>query len=58
MAEAVLPRLAAEEEWCADLPVGALVRVSYDGETTDHMRVGLWPNCRRDRRGRMRGQST
>ena len=40
-AEAVLPPLAAEEARCADLPVGALIRVSYDGEATDHMQVVL-----------------
>ncbi|CAK0867094.1 unnamed protein product [Prorocentrum cordatum] len=43
-------------EWCADLAVGTLVRVSYTGETMDHTRVVLWPSRRLDQRRRMRGR--
>ncbi|CAK0866856.1 unnamed protein product [Prorocentrum cordatum] len=48
--------LAAEGEWCADLAVGTLVRVSYTGETMDHTRVVLWPSRRLDQRRRVRGR--
>ena len=53
-----LPPLAAEGEWCADLAVGTLVRVSYAGEATDHTRVVLWPSRRKDQRGHTRGRYT
>ncbi|CAK0863884.1 unnamed protein product [Prorocentrum cordatum] len=53
-----LPPLAVAEEWCAELPVGSLIRVSYDGEATDHTRIVLWPCRRRDARGRLRGKTT
>ncbi|CAK0880972.1 unnamed protein product, partial [Prorocentrum cordatum] len=43
-------------EWCADLAVGTLVRVSYAGETMDHTRVVLWPSRRMDQRRRVRGR--
>ncbi|CAK0871913.1 unnamed protein product [Prorocentrum cordatum] len=43
-------------EWCADLAVGTLVRVSYAGETMDHTRVVLWPCRRMDQRRRVRGR--
>ncbi|CAK0879800.1 unnamed protein product [Prorocentrum cordatum] len=52
-----LPPLAAEEVWCADLAVGAVVRVSYAGEAMDHMWVVLWPARKRDRRGHLRGRA-
>ena len=51
-----LPPLAAEGAWCADLAVGALVRVSYTGEAMDHTRVVLWPSRRLDQRRRVRGR--
>ncbi|CAK0899857.1 unnamed protein product [Prorocentrum cordatum] len=50
------PLRAAGGEWCADLAVGTLVRVSYTGETIDHTRVVLWPSRRLDQRRRVRGR--
>ncbi|CAK0797401.1 unnamed protein product, partial [Prorocentrum cordatum] len=34
------------EEWCADLPRGALARVSYDDDVRDLERVVVWPSRR------------
>ncbi|CAK0847687.1 unnamed protein product, partial [Prorocentrum cordatum] len=53
-----LPPLAAAEAWCAELPIGSLIRVSYEGGAMDHARIVLWPSRRRDARGRQRGKST
>eukprot|EP00959_Pyramimonas_sp_CCMP1952_P074924 1565609-Pyramimonas_sp.AAC.1 len=53
-----LPPLAAAEAWCAELPIGSLIRVSHEGEAMDHARIVLWLCRRRDALGRQRGKST
>ena len=52
-----LPPLPAAAGWSFDLPVGALIKVSYVDEVMDHERVCVWPS-RRGGPGSQRLQDT